>query len=59
MGVIAKILIGLLAAGAMGSAWASLSGYGAKEMKGAAAYQPNVRAGSTGHSRSYHQGGKF
>lgn len=59
MGILAKIMIGLLAAGAMGGAWASLSGYGAKDMRGAATYQPNVRSGSAGHSRTYYHGGKY
>jgi hypothetical protein len=59
MGIIGKILIGLLALGSLGGVWMAMSGYGAKPMKGAAAYRPNVRSGSVGHSRGYYYGGKY
>ncbi|MDY0001883.1 MAG: hypothetical protein RBU30_11355 [Polyangia bacterium] len=59
MGVIGRIIIGLLALGALGGVWAALAGYGASPMKGAAVYQPNVRSGSVGHSRTYYHGGKY
>ncbi len=62
MGIGAKILIGLLALGAMGGIWMSMSGYGATPMKGAKYYRPkgpNVRSGSIGHGRGYYHGGKY
>lgn len=59
MGIIAKILVGLLALGAMGGIWAAFAGYGAHPMRGAAYYQPSVRSGSVGHSRTYYYGGKY
>lgn len=59
MGILAKILIGALTLGAMGGVWATISGYGAKPMRGAAYYRPSVRSGSAGHSRGYYYGGKY
>ena len=58
MSTLAKVLAVIVLVAALGSVWAALAGWGAKEMKGAAHYEPSVRSGSTGQARTYHHGGK-
>jgi hypothetical protein len=59
MSLLTKILAALVVFLTLGAIWASLAGWGAKQMKGAAHYEPSVRSGSAGHSRVYYHGGKY